>query len=428
MRQDDIETSSAIADAVAGSGSGADQSEPNFTGKSLAAERWLLTKLLESIGSPPLHVTLWDGEEIAAGQAKPVGRIHIRDREALLKLATNPDLHFGEMYTAGRIEVRGSLVEFLEEVYRARSRAGTEGIWQKMLKQFYRPHRNTLSQSRDNIHHHYDIGNDFYRLWLDEQMVYTCAYFPSETTSLEQAQVAKLDHVARKLFLKPDETVVEAGCGWGALALHLARSYGVRVKAYNICKEQLAYARERAKYEGLDGRVEFIEDDYRNIRGQFDAFVSVGMLEHVGVNHFQELGQVIDQSLKADGRGLIHSIGRDQPGLMNQWIERRIFPGACPPSLSQMTEIFEPSRFSILDIENLRLHYARTLEHWLERYETVTGRVAEMFDDAFVRAWRLYLAGSIAAFAAGELQLYQVVFTRQGNNRIPWTRQHLYNN
>jgi cyclopropane-fatty-acyl-phospholipid synthase len=172
--------------------------------------------------------------------------------------------------------------------------------------------------------------------------------------------------------------------------------------------------------------VEFIEDDYRNISGEFDAFVSVGMLEHVGVENFRELGTVIDRSLNNTGRGLIHSIGRDQPGLMNAWIEKRIFPGACPPSLSQMTDIFEPSRFSILDVENLRLHYARTLEHWLARYDAVADRVAEMFDHTFVRAWRLYLAGSIAAFAAGELQLYQVAFTRQGNNDIPWTRQHLY--
>lgn len=420
MRQDESESLSTTVEAATRDGT------PTYMSP-LGAERRLLVKMLESMGDPPLRVALWDGQVVTGSQSASVATVHIRDRSALLKLIANPDLQFGEMYTAGRIEVHGKLAEFLETVYRCRSRAGKDGVWQRLLTQFYRPRGNALSQSQDNIHHHYDIGNDFYRLWLDEQMVYTCAYFPNEDTGLEQAQVAKLDHVSRKLRLKPGETVVEAGCGWGALALHMARSYGVTVKAYNICKEQLAYARERAKREGLDGRVEFIEDDYRNIRGAFDAFVSVGMLEHVGVDHFQELGMVIDRSLKEEGRGLIHSIGRDQPGLMNAWIEKRIFPGACPPSLSQMTQIFEPSRFSILDIENLRLHYARTLEHWLERYETVVDRVAEMFDPAFVRAWRLYLAGSIAAFASGELQLYQVVFTRQGNNSIPWTRQHLYN-
>src|SRR4030065_857475 len=150
----------------------------------------------------------------------------------------------------------------------------------------------------------------------------------------------------------------------------MARHYGVSVKAYNISKEQIAFARQRAKDEGLDSRVEFIEDDYRNIQGEFDAFVSVGMLEHVGIDHYQELGAVIDRTLKEGGRGRIHSIGRDYPRPMDAWISEHIFPGACPPSLAQMMQIFEPFDFSILDVENLRLHYAMTLEHWLQRYET----------------------------------------------------------
>jgi cyclopropane-fatty-acyl-phospholipid synthase len=219
---------------------------------------------------------------------------------------------------------------------------------------------------------------------------------------------------------------VEAGCGWGALALHMGRAYGATVKAYNISKEQIAYARERARAEGLQDRVQFIEDDYRNIEGEFDAFVSVGMLEHVGTDQYQALGAVIDRGLKAAGRGLIHSIGRDYPMPMDAWTERNIFPGACPPSLSQMTRIFEPFGFSVLDVENLRLHYAKTLEHWLERYEAASERVAQMYDPAFARAWRLYLAGSTAAFRSGYMQLFQVSFTRSGENRIPWTRQYLY--
>ena len=178
--------------------------------------------------------------------------------------------------------------------------------------------------------------------------------------------------------------------------------------------------------EGLDAQVQFIEDDYRNVDGQFDAFVSVGMLEHVGVDQYEVLGALIDRCLKHNGRGLIHSIGRDRPSPMTPWIERNIFPGACPPSLSQMMQIFEPFGFSVLDVENLRLHYAKTLEHWLGRYEANAERVAQMFDPAFVRAWRLYLAGSVAAFRSGDMQLFQVSFNRSGQNGIPWTRQYLY--
>ena len=206
----------------------------------------------------------------------------------------------------------------------------------------------------------------------------------------------------------------------------MARNYGVTVKSFNISKRQLDFARRRAKAEGLDSRVEFIEDDYRNITGRFDALVSLGMLEHVGASHYREFGRVADRCLGPAGRGLIQSIGQNAVTPTSPWIERRIFPGAYPPTLRQMTDIFEPPGFSILDIENLRLHYAKTLRHWLDRFEAAADRVAAMFDRRFVRTWRLYLAGSCAAFLAGELQLFQVVFARPGLNEIPQSRAGLY--
>jgi cyclopropane-fatty-acyl-phospholipid synthase len=176
----------------------------------------------------------------------------------------------------------------------------------------------------------------------------------------------------------------------------------------------------------LEEKVEFIEDDYRNVQGKFDAFVSVGMLEHVGVDNYAALGDVIDRSLNDDGRGLIHSIGLNYPRAMDAWTERHIFPGANPPSLAEMMQIFEPYDFSVLDVENLRLHYAKTLEHWLQRYEDNIDLVTEMFDQEFARAWRLYLAGSLTAFKTGGMQLFQVSFSRASNNQIPATRQYLY--
>jgi cyclopropane-fatty-acyl-phospholipid synthase len=200
----------------------------------------------------------------------------------------------------------------------------------------------------------------------------------------------------------------------------------VSVRAYNISSEQVRYAREWAAQEKLADRVEFVEDDYRNIRGHCDAFVSVGMLEHVGVDHYGELGKVIGRCLAANGLGLIHSIGRNAPGRMNGWIERRIFPGAYPPSLGEMMRIFEPLHFSVLDVENLRLHYAQTLRDWRARFAANLETVRGMYDTAFTRAWDLYLAGSIAGFLAGTLQLYQVVFARGSNNDVPATRSDLY--
>ena len=390
-------------------------------------ERWLARKILEFTGDSPLCLRLWNGEEIKTSNAPQVTRVIIRDRGALYKLAGYPDLHFGDLYSVGRIEIEGDLVKFLEAIYRGVARSFQNGLLKKLQGLRNRPRANTLNGSHDNIHHHYDIGNDFYELWLDsEAMQYTCAYFPDPAMTLEAAQRAKMDHVCRKLRLKPGDHVVEAGCGWGGLARHMARHYGANVRAYNISHQQVLYAREKTRAAGLDGRVEYVEDDYRNIAGEYDVFVSVGMLEHVGRDHYRDLGRVIDTCLTGTGRGLIHSIGRNKAEPMNAWIERRIFPGGYPPTLREMMEIFEPNDLAVLDVENLRLHYARTLEHWLGRFERNAERVEEMFDVNFTRAWRLYLGGSIAGFTAGTLQLFQVAFARDANNDLPWSREHLY--
>jgi cyclopropane-fatty-acyl-phospholipid synthase len=354
----------------------------------------------------------------------------IRDRWALMKIALRPLLNFGEAYSDGRIVVEGSLSDLLAAAYRHFPPTKERGWVQRLVSRIRElPASNTLRGSRLHIHHHYDIGDDFYQLWLDREMLYTCAYYPTPEATLEEAQQAKMDYVCRKLRLRPGETVVEAGCGWGALARYMARNYGVRVKAYNISHAQIAYARRQAAEQGLEGRVEFIEDDYRTIAGRYDVFVSVGMLEHVGADHYRELGQVIDRCLDERGRGLIHSIGQVHPGShVNPWIRRRIFPGAYPPALSEMVRLIEAAGFSVLDAENLRLHYAKTLEHWLGRFEASVDRVAEMFDDRFVRMWRLYLTGSMHSFLAGALHLFQIVFARPQCNDIPWTRAALYAN
>ncbi len=390
--------------------------------------RALLRWLWRAMDEPPVAVTLACGEHLA-GPTGPeaVGRIRLRDGRTLRRLLLHPELRFGDLYSAGDLEVEGDLPAVLEALYRGIDALEASHGWVRRLAYgLTRPHGSGLRQARDNIHRHYDLGNDFYRLWLDEQLLYTCAYFPTPEATLEEAQVAKMDHVCRKLRLRPGERVVEAGCGWGALALHMARRYGVRVRAYNISREQLDWARERARREGLEGQVAFVDGDWREIDGRYDAFVSVGMLEHVGRERYGELARLLDRCLEPHGRGLIHSIGRNAYEPFNAWIERRIFPGAYPPTLREMIGILEPHRFSVLDVENLRLHYERTLAHWLERFERAADRVEAMFDARFVRAWRLYLAGSMVAFRTGSLQLFQVLFARPRLNRIPWTRAHLY--
>jgi cyclopropane-fatty-acyl-phospholipid synthase len=396
------------------------------SGRVFSIDRWLAHTFLHAIGDPAFSVTLWDGKKIEGPTTNSTVGMVIHDRAALLRLLTKPLLYFGDDYSAGRIEIEGGLVPFMETVYQAMDRLPKfRQVSDPAAYRRNQPRLNSLSGSRCNIHHHYDIGNDFYQLWLDADMLYTCAYFPDPSATLEDAQISKMELIYRKLRLQPGQTVVDAGCGWGALARYMARRYGVYVRAYNISHEQIAYARQRARDEGLERQIEYVEDDYRNITGPCDSFVSVGMLEHVGPDHYQELGRVIDRSLKDDGIGLIHTIGQNCSRPMSPWFLKRMFPGSYPPTIKEMMTLFEPGEFAVLDVENLRLHYAKTCEHWLARFENNLNQVREMFDEVFIRAWRLYLSGCIANFNIGALQLFQVVFSRAANNRLPWTRAHM---
>jgi cyclopropane-fatty-acyl-phospholipid synthase len=381
---------------------------------------WLLAQLVRRVGSPRLRYALG---RITAGSAEAVATVRFADRRALLGLLLDPEVHFGDAYADGRIEIEGDLLAALEAAFEAGDSRRTGALsWLSLLV------RHTPGRSRSNVNRHYDLGNDFYAEWLDRALVYTCAYFETPETGLEEAQLAKLDLVCRKLALRPGERVVEAGCGWGSLAMRMAARYGVRVTACNLSHEQVAWARERAAEQGLAGQVEFLEADYRQLTGRFDAFVSVGMLEHVGLRAYGDLAAVIDRCLDPQrGRGLLHFIGRDSPRPLNAWIRRRIFPGAYPPTLDQVfRHVLRPARLVVGDVENLRRHYALTLDHWRRRFERAVAEGRIGFDSRFRRAWRLYLAGSQAAFSTGWLELFQVTFARRGAGSLPWTRASLY--
>ncbi len=389
-------------------------------------ERLLLKKVHRSIGHAPIRLG-FSRHDFPLSDCASMESVVIHDLRALANMVLDPEIGFGDAYMKGCIEVKGDLVHALEVIFRAMHSAGKRTWYYRLFSSWLKyVQANTLDGSASNIHNHYDLTVDFYKLWLDSRLVYTCAYFPTSSATLEQSQLAKMEHVCRKVQLQPGEKVVDAGCGWGALALHMAKHYGVTVKAFNISREQIQYARTQAAREGLAGHVEFIEDDYRNISGRFDVFLSIGMLEHVGREHYSELGKIIHRAVGDSGRGLIHFIGRNRPEPFSAWIRKRIFPGAYCPALREAMEIFEPHEYAVLDVENLRLHYAKTLEHWLARYERSVDSVVGLFGPEFVRAWRLYLAGSIASFRIGLLQLFQIVFAGSACQQIPWTRAHLY--
>ncbi|MFI5320668.1 MAG: class I SAM-dependent methyltransferase [Myxococcota bacterium] len=386
-----------------------------------------MSRLRAALGDPPLRFELPDGSAVGASRADARVTLRLRDLRAALELALDPDLALGDLYSEGRIEVDGSLVELMcltdhvppdsGPLSRVLARHGAPSAW-----------RQALGRAAGNARKHYDVGNDFYALWLDERMLYTCAYFARPGLSLEEAQLAKLDHVCRKLRLRPGQRVLELGAGWGSLAIHMAREYGARVRAFNVSLEQVAWAREQAEKQGVASRVEFVLDDYRNATGRYDAFASIGMLEHVGPAHFEELGCVIARTLAPEGLGLIHTIGRSRPQPLNRWVATRIFPNAHAPSLSEMMRVFEPHDFAVLDVENLRRHYELTAAEWLARFQKNRRVISKQVPEATARAFELYLAGTVAAFRCAWMCLYQVVFTRAKNDAIPWTRADLYGN
>lgn len=374
------------------------------------------------VGDTPVVFAVGSTQERGLPHSWPV--VRVRDCRTAASLLLDPETAFGEGYSSGSIAVEGSLLQALLAFYEVDefdTSLHKVHNWILRLTQ-----HNSRSGSHDNIHEHYDLSNEFYRWWLDREMLYTCAYYASDSMTLEQAQQAKMEHVCRKLWLRSGEQVIEAGCGWGSLALYMARHYGVNVRAFNISHEQIMYAREKAARDGLTQHVQFIEDDYRNAVGTADAFVSVGMLEHVGRDHYSELGQLIHRTIGKNGRGLLHFIGRNAPRPLSNWIRKRIFPGAYPPALRESLDVLEPFEYSVLDVENLRQHYASTLIEWLRRYEEHYSEVVARFGDDFARAWRLYLAGSYVSFEAGSLQLFQITFAGRNCRTVPMTRDHIY--
>jgi len=388
-------------------------------GKANWLDKALLMRMLRAMGQPSVRLVLWDGT-VVSGAGEPVATIHILDRRTLWRLPINPNLAFGDAYTAGRIDIEGDVISCLRAIYDVMPMQADAGKFSAVTRRLRRPRANDIAGARTNIRQHYDIGNHFYKLWLDDDMVYSGAFYHAPGDGLEAAQQAKMHYICRKLQLGPGDEVVEIGCGWGALARYMAKHYGAKVTAYNISHAQIQYARERTRLEGLEDRVKYIEDDYRNMSGTYDALVTVGMLEHVGAEHYAVFGGIMDACLKENGRGLIQSVGRNQREAMSGWIERRIFPGAYVPVLSEMLRLVEPQGFSVVSVENLRLHYARTLFDWLERFDAASDQIEQMYDAAFVRTWRLYLAGCCAAFGVGSVQLFQLLFARPRNHSLPF--------
>lgn len=379
-----------------------------------------------------LEVTYPDGRTIRYGPGpEPAAALQIHDTATLRAICRQPELGFGEGYMNGTVTVDGSTLEDMMRLAVRNSIRGKMPGWVKSIETLQYAlrgflMRNNAIKSRSNVAHHYDISDDLYSLFLDEDMQYSCAYFVHPDMTLEEAQAAKKAHIARKLCIEPGMRVLDIGCGWGGMALTLARDFGARVTGVTLSRNQLATARRRAAAAGLDRRTEFRLLDYRALDETFDRIVSVGMLEHVGAPHFQEYFSKVADLLDPDGVALIHTIGRNgPPTIQSPWLNKYIFPGGYVPSLQELVTPVGKAGLWNLDIENWRLHYAITLRHWLQRFDAEQDRVRAMYDDRFIRMWRFYLLACIMVFE----EVDQCVFQLQlGHKRtaVPLTRDYLY--
>jgi cyclopropane-fatty-acyl-phospholipid synthase len=358
--------------------------------------------------------------------------IRLTDRTAAFDIIRNPRLGLGETYMDGRLIIEdGDILDLMELVIganrwedggkgRSALRKGKMGKWKALLR------RNPATRSRRNVAHHYDLSDDLYDLFLDEDRQYSCAYFTDPANSLDRAQSDKKAHIIAKLALEPGQRVLDIGCGWGGMALTMHRLAGVDVLGVTLSEEQLKVARRRAEEAGVAAHVKFELIDYRHVTGQFDRIVSVGMFEHVGLAHYQEFFATCRDLLAPDGVMLLHTIGKlgNAKAAPDPFTDKWIFPGYHIPSLSQIVSASEKSRLIAADVENLRVHYALTLRHWLTRTRAARAQIVALYDERFFRMWEFYLAGGVVAFEAGSMCNYQVQYVRD-RRAVPITRDYM---
>ena len=375
----------------------------------------------------------YDSKKYQIGKPQKEIPINLRilDKSLHYKLLFYPDLYLGEAYTDGSIILEnGTLSEFLEIAFQNIGRNDIS-LYSKILNKIRGSYRyltnfNKIVKSKENVSHHYDISEKLYDLFLDEKRQYSCAYFKSENNSLDEAQNNKIDHIIKKLNIKPNQRILDIGSGWGSLAIEIAKKTSANVTGITLSENQLEYSKNQAKQLNLDNQVNFELIDYRQINEKYDRIVSVGMFEHVGRKYYQKFFNQVAKLLNEDGAALIHTIGSvNSPRDPQPWITKYIFPGGYTPSLSEIARPIENSGLIISDLEVLRMHYAHTLNHWKNRFLSKKDKVLEMFDERFMRMWEFYLASCEMAFKWGDQVVFQLQLSKKLTS-VPNTRDYIY--
>ena len=391
----------------------------------------MLARLLKQLVSTG-NLMLIDGggrRHVFGDNSGPRACVRLHTRSLDWSIALNPSLRLGEAYMNGTLTLEeGGIVDFLAILARNFANARGHPLYRALiwLDRLTRPY-NSLAAARRNVAHHYDLSDRLYDLFLDSDRQYSCAYFETSGDTLEEAQTLKKAHIAKKLFLdRAGLKILDIGCGWGGLALHLARVAGAEVTGVTLSEEQLKAASERARREGLDKAVRFELRDYREIEGRFDRVVSIGMFEHVGKANYARFFRQLYNLLADDGVALLHTVGwLDEPSPINPFIRKYIFPGAEIPSLSEIAAVVERSGLTFCDIEILRQHYAHTLRHWRERFEMNRAEISRLYDESFCRMWEFYLAACEVFFRYRTMVVFQIQLTKR-SDRLPLTRDYMY--
>lgn len=385
----------------------------------------LMEKFLKKFDGTSFCVMFETGEEIHIGTLPPKFKVLVHEPVAYKKLLQSTSLALGEAYMDGDLEIEGDIVEVLDELFKFQSQFKTD---RKALKKLLYTSTSKNNQKKE-VCSHYNLGNDFYKLWLDSTLSYSCAYFENGDETLEEAQYKKVDHILKKLCLKQGMSLLDIGCGWGFLLIQAAKKYKVHGVGITLSEEQYHAFSERIKAEGLEEylRVELM--DYRELRAsgmQFDRVVSVGMLEHVGRDNYELFFKSVDAVLKDKGVFLLHYISGygEYPG--DAWIKKYIFPGGVIPSLREIISLSADFKYYVQDVESLRRHYVRTLLCWHERFEEHLPEIEQMFEERFIRMWRMYLCACAASFNNGVIDLHQIQFVKGVNNELPMTRKYQY--
>lgn len=388
-------------------------------------DKIFIKSFLHTFKDESFCVKFWDGDEVKVGENEPLFKIILKKPIPKKDILTSTTLAFGEAYMNGDLEVEGDFSLMLNTVLKYKDKFTTDF---KGLPKIFSNLTSTKKQ-KEEVTYHYDIGNDFYKLWLDDTLSYSCAYFKNENESLGEAQLNKIHHLLKKLNLREGITLLDIGCGWGALLIEAAKLYKIKGLGITLSEEQFKAFKEKIEKENLQDYLQVKLMDYRELEKSgllFDRVVSVGMLEHVGRSNYDLFMKCVSKVLKKEGVFVLHYISGLYESEGDAWIKKYIFPGGVIPTLREIISLSADYKFYTVDVESLRMHYYKTLLKWAENFEKNTDKVREMFDEKFVRMWRMYLYSCAACFYTGVIDLHQIVFTKGVNNSLPLTREYLY--